>query len=411
MSDREYFDDLELRDPEVRERELLTALTDQVAYAKGNSAYYGAALADIAAAAVTSREALAALPVTRKSDLVEHQTKAPPFGGLNGVPVGDVGYVYQSPGPIYEPGNHGDFWRMGRSFWAAGIRPGDIVHNTFSYHLTPAGRMMEGGAHAVGCPVFPGGVGNTEQQVAAIAHLQPAAYAGTPSFLKILLEKSAEAGVKHAYRAAAVGGEALPPSLRAEINDHGVNVLQGYGTADVGLIAYESNAKEGMILDESVVVEILRPGSGDPVADGEVGEVVVTLLDPTYPLLRFATGDLSAILDGQSPCGRTNRRIKGWMGRADQTTKVKGMFVHPAQVNQTAARHAEIKKARLVVDGTGGRDVMTLKCEVEGAPEGLAGAIAESIQAVCKLKGEVEFVALGSLPNDGKVIDDIRTYE
>ncbi len=411
MSEQEFFDDLETRDPEARERDLMTALAAQIAHAKSNSSYFGTTLADVDAVAINNRQALAALPVTRKSDLVEHQTALPPFGGMNGVPVGEAAYVYQSPGPIYEPGGHGDFWRMGRSFWSAGIRPGDIVHNTFSYHLTPAGRMMEGGAHALGCPVFPGGVGNTEQQVAAIAHLQPAAYAGTPSFLKILLEKSTEAGVKHAYRSAAVGGEALPPSVRKDINDHGVNVLQSYGTADLGLIAYESNAKEGMILDEHVIVEILRPSSGDPVADGEVGEVVVTVLAPTYPLIRFATGDLSAIMAGQSPCGRTNQRIKGWMGRADQTTKVKGMFVHPAQVNQTAARHSEIKKARLVVDGTGGRDVMTLKCEVDGPADGLAAAIAESIQAVCKLKGEVELVAVGSLPNDGKVIDDVRTYE
>jgi phenylacetate-CoA ligase len=411
MSETEYYDDLETRDPEVRERDLMSALAKQIAHAKQNSTFYAEALADFNGAAIDSRDTLAALPVTRKSDLLEHQSAQPPFGGLNGVPVAEVAYVYQSPGPIYEPGGHGDFWRMGRSFWAAGIRPGDIVHNTFSYHLTPAGRMMEGGAHALGCPVFPGGVGNTEQQIAAIAHLQPAAYAGTPSFLKILLEKSAEAGVKHAYRAAAVGGEALPPSLREEINAYGVNVLQGYGTADLGLIAYETDAKEGLIVDEQVIVEILRPGSGDPVAAGEVGEVVVTLLAPTYPLIRFATGDLSAILAGQSPCGRTNQRIKGWMGRADQTTKVKGMFVHPAQVNQTVARHREIKKARLVVDGAGGRDVMTLKCEVESAPEGLADAIAQSIQAVCKLKGAVEFVDVGSLPNDGKVIDDIRTYE
>jgi phenylacetate-CoA ligase len=411
MSENEFYDDLETRDPEARERDLMAALSDQIDHAKASASYFGEALAEVDAAATNSREALAALPVTRKSDLVEHQAKSPPFGGMNGVPVGEAAYIYQSPGPIYEPGGHGDFWRMGRSFWAAGMRPGDIVHNTFSYHLTPAGRMMEGGAHALGCPVFPGGIGNTEQQIAAIAHLQPAAYAGTPSFLKILLEKSAEAGIKHAYRSAAVGGEALPPSLRSEINDHGVNVLQGYGTADLGLIAYESNAKEGMIIDENVIVEIVRPGSGDPVAAGEVGEVVVTVLAPTYPLIRFATGDLSAILAGQSPCGRTNQRIKGWMGRADQTTKVKGMFVHPAQVNQTVARHPEISKGRLVVDSTDGRDVMTLKCEVTAAGDDLAAAIAESIQSVCKLKGEVEFVDVGNLPNDGKVIDDIRTYE
>ncbi len=412
MSDSEYYDDLETRAPEVREAEQMAALSAQVAHAKANSDYFGEVLDGVDPEAVNSREALAALPVTRKSDLVERQSSNPPFGGLNGIPVGQVAQIFQSPGPIYEPsGAIPDYWRMARGFWAAGMRPGDIVHNTFSYHLTPAGMMMEAGARAIGCPVFPGGVGNTEQQVAAVAHLRPAAYAGTPSFLKILLDKSAEAGVKPSYRSAAVGGEALPPSLRKEINDHGVTCLQGYGTAELGNIAYESPAMEGMIMDEGAIVEILRPGSGDPVPDGEVGEVVVTILSEAYPLVRFATGDLSAVMDGQSPCGRTNRRIKGWMGRADQTTKVKGMFVHPAQVNQTAARHGEIRKARLVVDSTEGKDIMTLQCEVEGAPEGLAEAVAESIQAVCKVRGEVEFVAPGSLPNDGKVIDDVRTYE
>ena len=412
MSDRKYFDDLETRDPEVREKEQMAALSEQVAYAKGNSDYFGEVLKDVNPADVTSREALAALPVTRKSDLIQRQSENGPFGGLNGEDVSQIAHIFQSPGPIYEPrGDVVDFWRMGRSFWAAGIRPGMIVHNTFSYHLTPAGMMMDGGARAIGCPVFPGGVGNTEQQIAAMLHLKPEAYAGTPSFLKILLDKAAEAGVKPSYKSAAVGGEALLPPVRQSIIDHGVTVLQGYGTADLGLIAYETPAMEGLVMEEEAIVEILRPGSGDPVPDGEVGEVVVTILNKTYPLVRFATGDLSAVMAGQSPCGRTNTRIKGWMGRADQTTKVKGMFVHPEQVNQTADRHAEIIKARLIVDNVDGKDIMTLHCEVDGNPEGLADAIADSLQSVSKLSGGVELVAPGSLANDGKVIDDVRSYE
>jgi phenylacetate-CoA ligase len=412
MSDQEFYDDLETRDPEVRETEQMAALSAQVAHARDNSTYFGEILKDVDPADITNREALAALPVTRKSDLIERQANDAPFGGLNGEAIGEIAHIFQSPGPIYEPrGDTVDYWRMGRSFWAAGIRPGMIVHNTFSYHLTPAGMMMDGGARAIGCPVFPGGVGNTEQQIAAMLHLKPQAYAGTPSFLKILLDKAAEAGVSPSYKSAAVGGEALLPPVRQSIIDHGVTVLQGYGTADLGLIAYETPAMEGMVMEEEAIVEILRPGSGDPVPDGEVGEVVVTILNKTYPLVRFATGDLSAVLAGQSPCGRTNKRIKGWMGRADQTTKVKGMFVHPAQVNQTAARHAEILKARLVVDNVDGKDIMTLQCEVEGNPEGLAEAVTGTLQTVSKLNGKVEFVAPGSLANDGKVIDDVRSYE
>ena len=412
MSDQEFYDDLETRDPEVREKEQMAALSRQVAHAKANAPYFGEVLKEVDAAAITSREALATLPVTRKSDLIKRQAETSPFGGLNGVDVGLVSHIFQSPGPIYEPsGTISDYWRMARSFWAAGIRPGMIVHNTFSYHLTPAGMMMDAGARAIGCPVFPGGIGNTEQQIAAMLHLKPQAYAGTPSFLKILLDKAAEAGVKPSYKSAAVGGEALLPPVRQSIIDHGVTVLQGYGTADLGLIAYETKAMEGLVMDEGALVEIVRPGSGDPVADGEVGEVVVTILNETYPLVCFATGDLSAVLPGQSPCGRTNKRIKGWMGRADQTTKIKGMFVHPEQVNQTTARHPEILKGRLVVDNVDGKDIMTLNCEVEGSPEGLAEAVASTMQAVCKLNGSVEFVAPGSLANDGKVIDDVRSYE
>ena len=409
----DYFDDLETRDPEVRERDYAIRLPRQIGHAKAKAAYYAEVLADIDPEAVTGREALAGLPITRKSDLLARQKAAPPFGGLNGVPVEKVAHIFQSPGPIYEPDwDVKDYWRFGRCFWAVGIRPGDIIHNTFAYHLTPAGMMMESGARAIGCPVIPAGVGNTELQVEAIAHLRPTAYVGTPSFLRILLDRAAEAGVdSSSLTKASVGGEALPPSLREEISNRGVFVLQSYGTADLGLIAYESAAMEGMIVDEGVIVEIVRPGTGDPVSEGEVGEVVVTALNPVYPLVRFATGDLSAVLPGQSPCGRTNMRIKGWMGRADQTTKVKGMFIHPAQIDQVIKRHDAILRARLVVDSVDNTDVMTLKCEVEGGSEALAADIAATIQSVCKVRGRVEFVAPGELPNDGKVIDDIRSYE
>ena len=318
------------------------------------------------------------MPVTRKSDLKDIQALHRPFGGLNGWDLGRLAHMYQSPGPVYEPdGDIVDYWRFARSLWAAGVRPGMIVHNTFSYHLTPAGMIIESGARAIGCPVIPGGTGNTELQVQAIADLRPAAYCGTPSFLRILLEKGREIGADlSSLKLAVVGGEALPPSLRTAINDLGVFVLQNYGTADLGLIAYESRAMEGMIIDEGVLVEIVRPGTGDPVADGEVGEVVVTSFNPVYPLIRFATGDLSAVLAGPSPCGRTNMRIKGWMGRADQTTKVKGMFVHPSQIAQVAARHPEILKARLDVESHDNVDEMTLRCEVGIGHEALAADIA-----------------------------------
>lgn len=412
-SDRAYYDDLETRTPDVREEALMAALPTQITAAAENSDYFGELLRGTEPKSIDSRGALAQLPVTRKADLIERQKSSPPFGGLNAAPIADIPFFFQSPGPIYEPGGETpDFWRFARSFWAAGIRPGDIVHNTFSYHLTPAGKMMESGARAIGCPVFAGGVGNTEQQLAAIAHIRPAAYVGTPSFLKILLDKGEETGTDtSSIRNAGVGGEALPPSLRNELKDRGVAALQSYGTADLGLIAYESEALEGMILDENIIVEIVRPGSGDTVPDGEVGEVVVTLLNPLYPLIRFATGDLSAVLAGESPCGRTNTRIKGWMGRADQTTKVKGMFVHPSQVNDVVSRHPEISKARLVISQENAQDVMTLQCEIDGPSEGLDGSISETLQSVCKVRGTVTIVEPGSLPNDGKVIDDVRTYE
>ncbi|MCW5752894.1 MAG: AMP-binding protein [Alphaproteobacteria bacterium] len=391
----------------------MKALARQIANARSNTKHYARLFRRVDPAAIDGREALAALPVTRKSELKALQAAAPPFGGLAALDLSLMAHVYQSPGPLYEPdGALRDYWRFARSMWAAGVRPGMLVHNTFSYHLTPAGMMVESGARAIGCPVFPGGVGNTELQVQAMAQLRPRAYGGTPSFLKILLDKAKEMKLRaRSLERAIVGGEALPPSLRKELSGHGLLVLQNYGTADLGLIAYESPALEGLIVDEGVIVEIVRPGTGEPVPDGEVGEVVVTSFNPVHPLIRFATGDLSAVLAGTSPCGRTNMRIKGWMGRADQTTKIKGMFVHPAQLADVAQRHREVLKARLEVTSRNNLDAMTLRCEVAEAGPALAAKIAETLQAVCKLRGEVELVRPGSLPNDGKVIADLRKYD
>jgi phenylacetate-CoA ligase len=410
----EHFDDLETRDPQQREAALMAALSKQIAHVKANAPYFAAKFKDVDAAAVNSRAALAKLPVTRKSSLLEQQRGNPPFGGMNGVPISKLAHIYMSPGPIFEMDAEGnDFWRGARAMYAAGFRAGDIVHNTFSYHLVPAGLMMESSARAIGCPVIPAGVGNTEMQLDIIERVKPAAYAGTPSFLKILLDKGKELGRDvSSLKKALVGAEALPPVLRKEFIDRGVFTLQSYGTADLGTIAYESKAMEGMILAEDIIVEIVRPGTNDPVPDGEVGEVVVTALNPVYPLIRFGTGDLSAILAGRSPCGRTNTRIKGWMGRADQRTKVKGMFVDPEQVIQVQKRHAELGKVRLVVDWQNQADVMTLHAEIgNGGSADLASAVEASIQNLCKVRGKVKFVAPGSLANDGKVIDDIRKYE
>ena len=408
-----FYDALETRDPQVREAALFAALPEQISHAKARAQGWAQRLADVDPTAVTTREALASVPVTRKSELVALQLATRPMGGLNATPVPKLARVFQSPGPLYEPqGRHPDPWRMARALFAAGVRVGDLVHNTFSYHFTPAGAMMETAATALGCPVFPAGTGQTELQAQAIADLQPAAYTGTPSFLKIILEKADELGLDAAsLTKALVTGEALPGSLRAWFDARGVRVSQCYGTADFGLIAYETGAREGLVVDEGVILEIVRPGTGDPVPDGEVGEVVVTNFNPDYPLIRFGTGDMSAILAGQSPCGRTNRRIKGWMGRADQTTKVKGMFVTPGQVAEVVRRHAAVGRARLVVDQVNHQDVMTLRCEVAGPSEGLESALVESLRKVCKLRGTVEFLAPGSLPNDGKVIDDRRTYD
>ncbi|GAB4218134.1 MAG: AMP-binding protein [Rhodoferax sp.] len=417
---RDFFDALETRDPAQREADLLKALPLQVAHAKLAAPAYARILADVNPADVTTRAALARLPVTRKHELLELQLASRQAGGnaFGGFATQGFGQgllrVFASPGPIYEPEAPGkDYWRMARAIFAAGFRPGELIHNSFSYHFVPAGSMMETGAHALGCTVFPGGTGQTEQQVQAMAELQPAGYIGTPSFLKIILEKAAEMGVAlPSVRKAMFGGEAYPPSLRDWFAAHGVAGYQCYATADLGLIAYETAAREGLVVDEGVIVEIVRPGTGDPVPDGEVGEVVVTTLNPTYPLVRFGTGDLSAVLPGTCPTGRTNTRIKGWMGRADQTTKVRGMFVHPQQVDQIAKRFPEISRARLVVSGEMANDQMTLKVESAcSGPDSLAAKVMDAIRDVTKLRGTVEVVAPGTLPNDGKVIEDARTYQ
>ena len=416
----EFYDALETRDPEAREAALLAALPAQIARAQATPALAGI-LRGVDARAVTTRAALAALPVTRKSELLERQKAAraeggDPFGGFTVMQTHGFAHVFQSPGPIYEPeGDGADYWRFGRALYAAGFRAGDLVHNSFSYHLTPAGSMMETGAHAVGCSVFPGGVGNTELQLQAMAELRPQAYAGTPSFLRIALEKADEAGLAlPSLKKASVGGEAFPPALRDWLAARGIAAYQSYGTADLGLIAYETAAREGLLLDEGVIVEIVRPGTGEPVPEPktgeapEVGEVVVTTFNADYPLVRFGTGDLSAVLPGRCPTGRSAARIKGWLGRADQTAKVRGMFVHPSQVAEVLKRHPEVARGRLVIDGEMASDRMTLRAEVAGAPDGLAAALASSLRDVTKLRGEVEIVTPGSLPNDGKVIDDVR---
>lgn len=406
----DYYDALETRPPEVREAALLAALPGQVAHAQSRAPGFARLLDGIDPATITSRAALAVLPVTRKSDLIEAQKAVRPFAGLNATAPGRLARIFQSPGPIYDPEGRGpDWWRFARALHAAGFRPGEIIHNAFSYHMTPAGSMFETGAQALGCAVFPAGVGQTEQQVRAIADIGPAGYVGTPSFLTLILDKAAEIGVPvPSLTKGLVSGEAYPEAARARFAEAGMAVLQCYASADLGLIAYETRPRGGLIIDEGVLVELLRPGTGDPVGPDEVGEVVVTSFNADYPLIRFATGDLSQFLDGDSPCGRTNRRLKGWLGRADQTTKVKGMFVHPSQVAEIVRRHAGIARARLVVEHDGQGDRMTLLCEpVDGA--GDMAAIQETIQAVTKLRGTVRFVALGTLANDGKVIDDQRS--
>jgi phenylacetate-CoA ligase len=410
-----HYDALETRDPEARERAILERLPRQVAHAKARAPTYARPFAGFDAAAITTREALAGLPVTRKSELGDRQKAERPFGGYaaTGWGHGRAGAlrVFASPGPIYEPeGAAPDYWRLARALHAAGFRAGDLVHNTFAYHFTPAGSMLETGAHALGCTVFPAGTGQTEQQVQAMADLKPDGYVGTPSFLRILLEKADETGVSLAsVKKALVSGEAFPAALRDAFLARGIAGYQVYASADLGNIAYETSAREGLVVDEGVLVEIVRPGTGDPVPPGEVGEVVVTMLDNAdYPLIRFGTGDLSAFLPGRSPCGRTTARIRGWMGRADQTTKVKGMFVHPSQVAEIVRRHPSIAKARLVVDNPDLQDRMTLQVEAPAGATAEADAIVATIRDVTKLRGDVSFHAPGTLPNDGKVIEDRR---
>jgi phenylacetate-CoA ligase len=418
MSDVHFFDALETRPADEREAALLAALPAQVAHAQAASPAFASRLAGIDARQVLSRQALARLPVTRKHELLEQQKASRAaggdvFGGFSTLRYGDrMPRIFSSPGPLYEPeGTRADYWRMARALFAAGFRAGELVHNCFSYHFTPAGSMMETGAHALGCTVFPGGTGQTEQQVQAMAELRPAGYIGTPSFLKIILEKAAELGTPlPSVRKALVSGEAFPPSLRDWMTERGIAAYQCYATADLGLIAYETEARQGLVLDEGVIVEIVRPGTGDPVPEGEVGELVVTTLNPDYPLIRFGTGDLSAILPGTCPTGRTQSRIKGWMGRADQTTKVRGMFVHPSQVADITRRFPEVLRARLVVSGEMASDHMTLRVEASAHSSELLGRIGDAIRDVTKLRGEVELLAPGSLPNDGKVIEDARSY-
>ena len=411
-----HFDALETRSPAEREAALMAALPQQVAHAQNNSPAFAKSLAGVDAKSVHNRRALAQLPVIRKYELLaqqQAQRASNVFGGFAAIGFGKtMPRVFASPGTIYEPeGARTDYWRMARAIYAAGFRSGELIHNCFSYHFTPAGSMMETGAHALGCTVFPGGTGQTEQQVQAMAELKPAGYIGTPSFLKIIVEKAAELGVSlPSVKKALVSGEAFPPSLRDWLAERGIAGYQCYATADLGLIAYETAAREGLVLDEGVIVEIVRPGTGDPVPEGEVGELVVTSLNPDYPLIRFGTGDLSAVLPGTCPTGRTNTRIKGWMGRADQTTKVRGMFVHPGQVAEVAKRFPEIQRARLVVSGEMANDQMCLKVEAAEV-DGLAQKLGEAVRDITKLRADVSFVPVGSLPNDGKVIEDARSYQ
>ncbi len=410
----EYYDDLETRAPHERETQMMAALSAQVARARANAPWYAEAFKEVDPASITSRAALATLPVTRKHELIELQKKKPPFAGLNGIPVGEAALIFTSPGPIFEmAGDRPDYYGAARAFFAAGVRKGDIVHNSFAYHLTPGAWLVHSGARALGCPVIPAGVGNTEQQVEVIAQIRPTAFSGTPDFLKILLEKADEMGADaSSIKRALVGGGPLFPQLREWYKDRGIAVFQTFATAELGNIAYESEALEGLIVAEDKIVEVLVPGTGDPVAeDGDVGELVVTVLNPEYPLIRFATGDLTAVLAGPSPCGRTNMRIKGWMGRADQTTKVRGMFVHPEQIAAVVARHPEIGRARLVVDVADGRDQALFRCELTAADDALKARISESFQAVCKVRCEVLAVEPGTLANDGKVIDDVRKFD
>ncbi len=405
----DHYDALETREPAARTCEQFAGLPEIIARAM-TAPGWARHLNGVNAKSVTSRDALAKLPVLHKSDIAVLQKEHPPFGGLNVTQPGKVRRLLMSPGPIFEPeGQSADGYGTARALFAAGFRPGDIVHNAFAYHLTPGGFIIELGCHALGCAVIPGGVGNTEQQLEAIAHYRPSGYGGTPDFLKILLDTAEKTGKDaSSIKRALVSGAALPASLREELGKRGVTVLQCYATAELGVIAYESDPREGMIVNETVIVEIVRPGTGDPVIEGEVGEVVVTSFNPDYPMIRLGTGDLSALMPGASPCGRTNIRIKGWMGRADQTAKVKGMFVHPSQIAEVAARHPEINRLRLIISREAEQDTMTLMAESTTQDIAFESAVAATLQSVTKLKGVVKLVAPGALPNDGKVIADER---
>jgi phenylacetate-CoA ligase len=406
------YDALDARAREEREADLMRRLPAQVAHAKENTPFYRELLAGIDPRSVDSRAVLAALPLTRKSELVERQRAQRPFGGMNATASAKLARIFMSPGPIYDPeGREPDFWRTSRALFAAGFRAGDVALNCFSYHFSPAASMFETGLHHLGCAVIPGGTGQTEMQVRAINDLEPTGYVGTPSFLKIILEKAGELGLEcRSIRRALVSGEAFMPAVREFLSQRGLAAFQAYGTADLGVIAYESEAREGLVVNEDLIVEIVRPGTGDPVSEGEVGEVVVTTFNRDYPLLRFATGDLSAVLAGASPCGRTNLRIKGWMGRADQATKVRGLFVHPHQVAEVLRRHG-LSRGRLVVANEAGEDRMTLRVERDGDVDAdLAARVEATLRDVSKLRGEVRFERPGSLPNDGKVIEDSRAY-
>ncbi|SDU36282.1 phenylacetate--CoA ligase family protein [Stappia sp. ES.058] len=408
-----HFDRLEGQDPDQREAGLFARLPGQISHAMTNAPAWADYLAGVAPDAIRDRAALADLPVLRKADLMAAQEKTPPFGGFAAGDASSFGRIFMSPGPIWEPQGEGDDpWSAARAFYAAGFRAGDIVHNALAYQMTPGGFILDHGARALGCAVYPAGVGNTEAQVDAITALRPTGYAGTPDYLKVILDKAAELDRDvSSLTKALVSGGALFPSLRAEYKSRGVDVLQAYATADLGVIAYEAIADDGLIVNEDMIVEIVRPGTGTPVADGEVGELVVTTFKQSYPLIRFGTGDLSATLPGRSSCGRTNMRLKGWMGRADQRTKVKGMFVDPKQIAEVVARHPQVARARLVVERSGDQDAMRLLFEAEGAGPGLADALADSLREITKLGGHAEQADLGSLPNDGKVISDERNYK
>jgi phenylacetate-CoA ligase len=406
-----FYDRQEVRDPAEREATLFHALPGLLRHALDNAPFFSGHLGAVEPDAVAGRAELARLPVLRKSDLAELQAAQPPFGRLTATPLARLAHIFASPGPIYDPaGSRPDYWRFARAMYAAGFRTGDVVHNSFSYHLTPAGSMAESGARALGLPVIPGGTAQLELQLQALSRIGATAFAGTPSFLLSLLEKGRELGLPtRSLSKALVSGEAFPPTVRARLaEEFAVRAVQCYASADLGLIAYESLDGEGLILDEAVIVEIVRPGTGDPVDAGEVGEVLVTVFNPDYPLIRFATGDLSALLPGVSPCGRTNQRIRGWLGRADQATKVRGMFVQPRQIAEVLRRHDAVGRARLVVTQAGGRDEMCLRCEVAGQPAGLAEKLGETIRSLTGLRGSVELLPPGSLPNDGRMIDDRR---